>query len=227
MTDCDNHRIVWIEVLWIKLVIVWLDHSTTCIAILLLHLIEFILHHLLAKFRIVQDLVQVVDGLHQLIELVMQLLQTQACQLAEAHINDSLTLQFVEFETLLQVALSIRRRLAGTDNMNHLINIVEGDEVVDVRLPNGHNELILANPNGRAVRFDETQIRTMGRTSTGVRGMRLDEGDDALIGMIVVNDPEKETVMVVSEQGYGKRSDVVDYRVTNRGGKGVKTLNIT
>jgi DNA gyrase/topoisomerase IV subunit A len=107
------------------------------------------------------------------------------------------------------------------------INIVEGDEVVDVRLTNGHNELILANRNGRAVRFDENQIRTMGRTSTGVRGMRLDDGDDALIGMIVVNDPEKETVMVVSEQGYGKRSDVVDYRVTNRGGKGVKTLNIT
>ena len=107
------------------------------------------------------------------------------------------------------------------------INIVEGDEVVDVRLTNGHNELILANRNGRAVRFNEDQIRTMGRTSTGVRGMRLDEGDDAVIGMIVVNDPERETVMVVSEQGYGKRSDVIDYRVTNRGGKGVKTLNIT
>ena len=107
------------------------------------------------------------------------------------------------------------------------INIVEGDEVVDVRLTNGHNELILANRNGRAVRFDENTIRTMGRTSTGVRGMRLDGDDDAVVGMIVVNDPEKETVMVVSEQGYGKRSDVVDYRVTNRGGKGVKTLNIT
>ena len=107
------------------------------------------------------------------------------------------------------------------------INIVEGDEVVDVRLTNGHNELILANRNGRAVRFDENEIRTMGRTSTGVRGMRLDEGNDAVVGMIVVNDPEKETVMVVSEQGYGKRSDVLDYRVTKRGGKGVKTLNIT
>ncbi|EKC61492.1 DNA gyrase subunit A, partial [human gut metagenome] len=107
------------------------------------------------------------------------------------------------------------------------INIVEGDEVVDVRLTNGHNELIIANRNGRAVRFDENEIRTMGRTSTGVRGMRLDEGDDAVVGMIVVNDPEKETVMVVSEQGYGKRSDVLDYRVTKRGGKGVKTLSIT
>ena len=107
------------------------------------------------------------------------------------------------------------------------INIVEGDEVVDVRLTNGRNELILANRNGRAVRFDENTIRTMGRTSTGVRGMRLDGDDDAVVGMIVVNDPEKETVMVVSEQGYGKRSNVVDYRITNRGGKGVKTLNIT
>ena len=107
------------------------------------------------------------------------------------------------------------------------INIAEGDEVVDVRLTNGHNELILANRNGRAVRFDEETIRTMGRTATGVRGMRLDGGDDAVVGMIVINDSENETVMVVSEEGYGKRSEVEDYRKTNRGGKGVKTLNIT
>ena len=107
------------------------------------------------------------------------------------------------------------------------INISEGDEVVDVRLTNGHNELILANRNGRAVRFDEETIRTMGRTATGVRGMRLDGGDDAVVGMIVVNDSETETVMVVSEEGYGKRSSVEDYRKTNRGAKGVKTLNIT
>ncbi|MDY3843406.1 MAG: DNA gyrase subunit A, partial [Prevotella sp.] len=107
------------------------------------------------------------------------------------------------------------------------INIVEGDEVVDVRLTNGDNELILANRNGRAVRFHERAVRTMGRVSTGVRGMRLDGDDDAVIGMIVVNDAESETVMVVSENGYGKRSQVEDYRVTNRGGKGVKTLAIT
>ena len=107
------------------------------------------------------------------------------------------------------------------------INIAEGDEVVDVRLTNGHNELILANRNGRAVRFDEETVRTMGRTATGVRGMRLDGGDDAVVGMIVINDSENETVMVVSEEGYGKRSEVEDYRKTNRGGKGVKTLNIT
>ena len=107
------------------------------------------------------------------------------------------------------------------------INIADGDEVVDVRLTNGHNELILADRNGRAVRFNETDVRCMGRVSTGVRGMKLDEGDDAVIGMIVVNDAATETVMVVSEEGYGKRSQVEDYRKTARGGKGVKTLNIT
>ncbi len=107
------------------------------------------------------------------------------------------------------------------------INIAEGDEVVDVRLTNGHNELILANRNGRAVRFDEGDIRTMGRVSTGVRGMRLDGGDDEVVGMIVVNDAATENVMVVSENGYGKRSQVEDYRKTNRGAKGVKTLSVT
>ena len=107
------------------------------------------------------------------------------------------------------------------------INILEGDEVVDVRLTNGKNELIIANRNGRAVRFDEDAVRTMGRISTGVRGMRLDEGDDEVIGMVVAGNSDNETIMVVSENGYGKRSQVEDYRKTNRGGKGVKTLQIT
>ena len=107
------------------------------------------------------------------------------------------------------------------------INILEGDEVVDVRLTNGHNELIIADRNGKAVRFDENDVRCMGRVATGVRGMRLDEGDDAVVGMVVVNDAESETVMVVSENGYGKRSMVEDYRKTNRGGKGVKTMAVT
>lgn len=107
------------------------------------------------------------------------------------------------------------------------INIAEGDEVVDVRLTNGKNEIIMANKNGRAVRFNEETVRAMGRTATGVRGMKLDGDDDQVVGMIVVNDAETENVMVVSATGYGKRSSVEDYRVTNRGGKGVKTLNIT
>ena len=107
------------------------------------------------------------------------------------------------------------------------INLVEGDEVIEVRLTNGRNELVLADRNGRAVRFNESTVRAMGRVSTGVRGMKLDEGDDEVVGMVVINKPEEETVMVVSENGYGKRSQVEDYRVTNRGGKGVKTLSIT
>ena len=107
------------------------------------------------------------------------------------------------------------------------INIVEGDEVVDVRLTNGKNEIILANRNGRAVRFDEETVRPMGRVSTGVRGMQLDSDDDQVVGMIVVNNAETENVMVVSENGYGKRSQVEEYRKTNRGGKGVKTFAIT
>lgn len=108
------------------------------------------------------------------------------------------------------------------------ITINEGDEVVDVRLTNGRNQLILANRNGRAVRFDETDVRAMGRTATGVCGMKPDDdGQDEVVGMIVVNDPKTESVMVVSQEGYGKRSEVEDYRMTRRGAKGVKTLNIT
>lgn len=108
------------------------------------------------------------------------------------------------------------------------ITINEGDEVVDVRLTNGRNQLILANRNGRAVRFDETDVRAMGRTATGVCGMKPDDdGQDEVVGMIVVNDPKTESVMVVSQEGYGKRSEVEDYRMTRRGAKGVKTLNVT
>lgn len=119
------------------------------------------------------------------------------------------------------------------------INLVDGDDLVDVRLTNGSNELIIASRNGRACRFNENDIRTMGRVSTGVRGMRLDGEGDEVIGMVVVNKPLEESILVVSEKGYGKRTPIdmenqeaeegVDhvYRITARGGKGVKTLDIT
>ena len=108
------------------------------------------------------------------------------------------------------------------------ITIREDDRVIEVRMTNGDNEIIIANRNGRAIRFHESTVRCMGRTATGVRGMQLDEdGLDEVIGMICIKDSETESIMVVSEQGYGKRSDIEDYRITNRGGKGVKTLNIT
>ena len=107
------------------------------------------------------------------------------------------------------------------------ININDDDRVISVALTNGTDEIIMANRNGRAIRFSESAVRTMGRNATGVRGMVLDGGDDEVVGMVCVNDKERETVLVVSEQGYGKRSIVDDYRMTNRGGKGVRTLNIT
>ncbi|MGN0221595.1 MAG: DNA gyrase subunit A [Prevotella sp.] len=107
------------------------------------------------------------------------------------------------------------------------INILEGDQVVGVRLTNGSNEILLANRNGRAIRFNEKDVRSMGRVSTGVRGMKLDDDDDEVVGMVCVNDTETETIMVVSENGYGKRSIVEDYRKTARGGKGVKTISVT
>ncbi|MDM8257345.1 DNA gyrase subunit A [Phocaeicola barnesiae] len=108
------------------------------------------------------------------------------------------------------------------------ITIREDDRVIEVRMTNGNNEIVIANRNGRAIRFHESAVRDMGRTATGVRGITLDEdGVDEVIGMICIKDPLKETIMVVSENGFGKRSDIEDYRKTNRGGKGVKTLSIT
>jgi DNA gyrase subunit A len=107
------------------------------------------------------------------------------------------------------------------------ITIREGDELLEARMTNGKHQIMLANKSGRAVRFPEGSVRPMGRTASGVRGIRLaDETNDFVIGMITVENNEKE-ILVVSEKGYGKRSDIEDYRITNRGGKGVKTINIT
>ena len=109
------------------------------------------------------------------------------------------------------------------------INLNEGDSVVSVRLTNGHSELLLANRNGRAIRFNETEVRTMGRVATGVRGMTLDNDQDCVVGMVAIKHPDRneEDILVVSQKGYGKRSALEDYRTTHRGGKGVKTINIT
>lgn len=113
-----------------------------------------------------------------------------------------------------------------TDGVKAII-IREDDDVIQVRLTNGDSEVILANREGRAIRFHESKVREMGRVSTGVKGMTLDGDDDEIIGMITMTGNEDETVMVVSENGYGKRSALEDYRITNRGGKGVMTMKIT
>ncbi len=106
------------------------------------------------------------------------------------------------------------------------ININEGDMLLEANLTSGTSEIVMALKSGRAIRFNESTVRPMGRTATGVRGITLENGDDEVVGMISIDNPET-TVLVVSEKGYGKRTDIDDYRVTNRGGKGVKTLNIT
>ena len=107
------------------------------------------------------------------------------------------------------------------------IIIRDDDKLISVELTDGNSEIIMANRNGRAIRFHESKVREMGRMSTGVRGMTLDDGDDAVVGMICMEPESDNNVMVISENGYGKRSDIDDYRITNRGGKGVKTMNIT
>ncbi|MGN8069794.1 DNA gyrase subunit A [Mucilaginibacter sp. 22184] len=106
------------------------------------------------------------------------------------------------------------------------ININEGDSLLEATLTTGSSEIVMALKSGRAIRFNESTVRPMGRTATGVRGISLDSDNDEVVGMISIDDAET-TVLVVSEKGYGKRTDIDDYRVTNRGGKGVKTLNIT
>ena len=103
----------------------------------------------------------------------------------------------------------------------------EGDSLIGVELTDGNSEILMANRNGRAIRFNESKIRAMGRVSTGVRGMMLDGGDDEVVGMIAMTSDSANNVMVVSQNGFGKRSPLGEYRITNRGGKGVKTINVT
>lgn len=107
------------------------------------------------------------------------------------------------------------------------IIIREGDQLINVDLTDGNSEIVMANRNGRAIRFHESKVREMGRVSTGVRGMTLDGDDDEVVGMICMSPESANNVMVISENGYGKRTDLDAYRMTNRGAKGVKTMNIT
>jgi len=108
------------------------------------------------------------------------------------------------------------------------ISIKEGDSLMEVKLTNGENEIVLANKMGRAIRFPESKVRDMGRSAAGVRGIKLVEGsEDEVIGMLSTNASDEYTIFVVSENGYGKRSSIDDYRMTNRGGKGVKSMNVT
>ena len=106
------------------------------------------------------------------------------------------------------------------------ITVREGDTLLEARLTNGNHEILMAIRSGKAIRFPEEKVRPMGRNASGVRAMRLDTNNDIVVGMVCAEN-DQETILVVSENGYGKRTLVEDYRVTNRGGKGVKTINVT
>ncbi len=107
------------------------------------------------------------------------------------------------------------------------ITVRDGDQLLEAKLTNGQSEIMIASLSGKAIRFEDQKVRPMGRTASGVRGINLGSEENEVIGMIVISDKENETVLVVSEKGYGKRTSIDDYRITNRGGKGVTTLNIT
>jgi DNA gyrase subunit A len=143
----------------------------------------------------------------------------------EEYINNNFIVMCTKNGTIKKTALEAysRPRLSGIN----AINIEDGDQLLEARLTNGTNEIMIATKKGKVVRFNEKTVRPVGRNSIGVRGVTLDGEDDRVIGMVCVVDPIKESVLVVSEKGYGKRSEVDEYRITNRGGKGVKTINIT
>src|SRR6185436_15083584 len=143
----------------------------------------------------------------------------------EEYINNNFIVMCTKNGTIKKTALEAysRPRLSGIS----AINIEDGDHLLEARLTNGTNEIMIATRKGKVVRFNEVTVRPVGRNSIGVRGVTLDGEGDHVIGMVCVTDPMKESVLVVSEKGYGKRSEVDEYRITNRGGKGVKTINIT
>lgn len=143
----------------------------------------------------------------------------------EEYLNNNYIILCTKYGTIKKTQLEAYSR--PRQNGINAITINEGDMLLEARLTNGKNEILLAVKSGRAIRFNESTVRPMGRNAAGVKGVTLDETNDELIGMVCIQDQEKETVLVVSEKGYGKRTDIEDYRITNRGGKGVKTLQIT
>jgi DNA gyrase subunit A len=142
----------------------------------------------------------------------------------EDYINNNFIILATKSGTIKKTSLELYSR--PRQNGIIAINIREGDELLQAKLTNGTNEVILAKRSGRAIRFNEANVRPMGRNASGVRGVTLEGKDDEVIGMICIESNDK-TILVVSEKGYGKRSEIDDYRVTNRGGKGVKTINVT
>lgn len=172
-----------------------------------------------SKGRAIQNLIQIEQG-----DKVRAFINVKDLD-DEEYINNNYIIMATKNGTIKKTALEAysRKRLSGIN----AINIEEGDRLIEARLTNGKNEIMLATLKGKVVRFNEEQARSMGRNSIGVRGVTLDGAEDRLIGMVCVEDVQKETVLVVSEKGFGKRSEIDEYRITSRGAKGVKTINVT
>ena len=171
-----------------------------------------------SKGRPLQNLIQIEQG-----DKVQAVINVQTLK-DEDYINNHFLVMATEKGVIKKTTLEAYSR--PRQNGINAININEGDRLLDVKLTDGDSDIILAVRSGRAIRFHETHVRAMGRTATGVRGITLSGDDDRVVGMVCVQDRESN-LLVVSEKGYGKRSVIEDYRITNRGGKGVKTMNVT
>lgn len=171
-----------------------------------------------AKGRPIQNLINIESG-----DAVRSVINVKNLSNAD-YINNNFLIMCTVKGTIKKTTLEAYSR--PRSNGINAITINEGDRLLDVKMTNGSNEMIMALKSGRAIRFNESHVRPMGRTAAGVRGVSLKSADDRVVGMVCLSNPETN-LLVVSEKGYGKRSDIEDYRITNRGGKGVKTLNIT
>ncbi len=171
-----------------------------------------------SKGRAIQNLINIEPD-----DKVMSYLVTQDLR-DEAYVNSHYVIMATKKGQVKKTSLEQYSRPRA--NGIAAITIREGDELLEVKLTNGESQVMLAAKSGKAIRFEEAKTRPMGRTASGVRGILIDEKTDELIGMVAINDQSSD-ILVVSEKGYGKRSSLEDYRITNRGGKGVKTINIT
>ena len=140
------------------------------------------------------------------------------------YINNNYIMMCTKLGTIKKTSLEAYSR-PRTNGIN-AINVVDGDQLLSVSLTNGDNHIVIAKSKGKAIHFHESDVRPMGRNATGVRGVAREGADDFVVGMVAVS-REDTNILVVSEKGYGKRSSIEDYRITKRGGKGVKTINIT
>lgn len=143
----------------------------------------------------------------------------------EEYINNTFLVMVTQKGTIKKTTLEAYSRPRA--NGINAINVREGDTLVSASLTSGNDEIMIATKYGKAIRFPQEKLRPIGRNASGVRGITLGDEDDEVIGMVIISDPENDTILVVSEQGYGKRTHADAYRITNRGGKGVITLNIT